>query len=461
MLGTAKATLVRFRWDMLGYGLLKALYFAFVSDTIPQSTPMGVGPIVGWLAAAAFAASPLILNRRFTLSLITWLLPFASIALIGGTFVALIPSLPAEATLFGTALTLCGVSSSWILWSVKLSAMANASIFAYVILGSIVGSLLMLVLHQFCAEQLLTLCLLLAIVSTGALWKDFHHGEWHHAPYKNSFFDKALCVSSLPNSNRSLAGIAIFLVALPCASTSSTESLRYASLPLDLVDIICNLAAVVLIGALFFAKRNIDFYPVYRFSMPVMLLMLLALPLLPHQLLFAGVILSSTCAHVIMVFLFIILICLAHDSSERQLIYICVGIICMNIGRMLAMLIVPILLSRGGLVAVNLFLVGLLIIVVFLALPGTGPRLPNATAHSETDSFDTLCEKIAAEHRLTPREAEVMRYLAQGYSEPVIAEKLVISKGTVHSHARNVFRKLNVNSKQKIIQMTRRDHEAT
>lgn len=48
--------------------------------------------------------------------------------------------------------------------------------------------------------------------------------------------------------------------------------------------------------------------------------------------------------------------------------------------------------------------------------------------------------------KLTPREKELLSYLAKGYSYKEIADKLNISVGTVNKHIYNIYEKLHVNS---------------
>ena len=52
-----------------------------------------------------------------------------------------------------------------------------------------------------------------------------------------------------------------------------------------------------------------------------------------------------------------------------------------------------------------------------------------------------------AEHRLTPREAEVLRLLAHDRSNQQIADALFLSRRTVHKHVENVLAKLGVDSR--------------
>lgn len=56
---------------------------------------------------------------------------------------------------------------------------------------------------------------------------------------------------------------------------------------------------------------------------------------------------------------------------------------------------------------------------------------------------------------LSPREKEIMRLLSEGCSTKEIAEKLVISPSTVHSHQSNLMTKLGLNSRHELIQYAR------
>jgi two-component system response regulator NreC len=57
---------------------------------------------------------------------------------------------------------------------------------------------------------------------------------------------------------------------------------------------------------------------------------------------------------------------------------------------------------------------------------------------------------------LSPREKEIMRLLSEGCSTKEIAEKLVISPSTVHSHQNNLMKKLGLNNRHELIQYARK-----
>ena len=73
------------------------------------------------------------------------------------------------------------------------------------------------------------------------------------------------------------------------------------------------------------------------------------------------------------------------------------------------------------------------------------------------DRAQRACDRLATEARLTPRETDVLRCLAQGRNTQYMADHLCISENTVKSHVRKVYQKLGVNSKQEVIDMVNSD----
>ena len=52
---------------------------------------------------------------------------------------------------------------------------------------------------------------------------------------------------------------------------------------------------------------------------------------------------------------------------------------------------------------------------------------------------------------LSPRELEILNLLARGFSNPEIGDLLAISKMTVGTHVKNIYRKLEVNSRSEAV----------
>jgi len=58
---------------------------------------------------------------------------------------------------------------------------------------------------------------------------------------------------------------------------------------------------------------------------------------------------------------------------------------------------------------------------------------------------------------LSPREQEILALLAEGYDNNAIAEKLVISPSTVHTHRGNIMNKLGLSTRYELVQYARQN----
>jgi len=76
-----------------------------------------------------------------------------------------------------------------------------------------------------------------------------------------------------------------------------------------------------------------------------------------------------------------------------------------------------------------------------------GAPMSSNIARKVVESFQTPNEK-----NLTERENEILTLLAKGKSYASIAEELFLSVNTIKTHTRNIYDKLQVNSKKEIIE---------
>lgn len=69
----------------------------------------------------------------------------------------------------------------------------------------------------------------------------------------------------------------------------------------------------------------------------------------------------------------------------------------------------------------------------------------------ESQLLDRKCQAIVELYQLSPREADILVFLAKGRNAAWIQEQLVISPHTVKSHIYNIYRKLDIHSQQKLM----------
>ena len=92
----------------------------------------------------------------------------------------------------------------------------------------------------------------------------------------------------------------------------------------------------------------------------------------------------------------------------------------------------------------------------------TGANEGFASVSSSQDSqpVDFIGQRVALlarEHKLTPRETEVFGLLAHGRSIPYVRDALIISRDTAATHAKHIYAKLDVHSRQELIDLVMSD----
>ena len=74
-------------------------------------------------------------------------------------------------------------------------------------------------------------------------------------------------------------------------------------------------------------------------------------------------------------------------------------------------------------------------------------------AAGPSTAIDERCHALAEACGLSAREAEILGYLARGRSQPYIRDELVLSKNTVATHVKHIYQKLNVHSRQELLDL--------
>lgn len=102
----------------------------------------------------------------------------------------------------------------------------------------------------------------------------------------------------------------------------------------------------------------------------------------------------------------------------------------------------------------------LAIAFLFIGLHGAAGRGAETTASPAPPSApdtqvarETACRDLARTCGLTEREANVLVLLSQGHTMKKVGDKLFISLDTTKTHARSLYRKLGVHSKQELIDL--------
>jgi DNA-binding CsgD family transcriptional regulator len=114
--------------------------------------------------------------------------------------------------------------------------------------------------------------------------------------------------------------------------------------------------------------------------------------------------------------------------------------------------------QRGGTELLSAFMVFILLTGALLMSnqnnlkKGWGMIRPG-DGDDQDDDLKTLCALVTDGFEITPRECEIFVLLAQHCSRAQISEKLFLSRETVKTHTRNIYRKMGLHSQQELISL--------
>lgn len=110
-------------------------------------------------------------------------------------------------------------------------------------------------------------------------------------------------------------------------------------------------------------------------------------------------------------------------------------------------------LSGEGLLPMNVasFVIGaaLILLVNSYSMRSTWEFLDEPL--KQQDPLEARCAELAQRYRLTDAETDVMRYLCLGRSKKYIAAELVMSEDSVRYHAKRLYRKLDVHTREELM----------
>lgn len=227
----------------------------------------------------------------------------------------------------------------------------------------------------------------------------------------------------------------------------------------EVINLICSfgllLAAGYLLTVSFGLKKVVNIKRLYQIAFPLLLLFFLFFPLLSEEgkglFMLASTIVGTTGSTLLFYMTF---------NAKREFGVSAVSIYGLFSGFMHAILLVGYLCgdtipaSETGTVRymVLCFIVVYILSLVFMASRGRikeeqAQQNPALFIGSKIE-FENAIESIAVKGKLSQRESEIIEYLILEDSVEVIADKLCISKNTVNTHRKNLYKKLGAHSRQ-------------
>lgn len=158
-----------------------------------------------------------------------------------------------------------------------------------------------------------------------------------------------------------------------------------------------------------------------------------------------------------------VLMRLIWDGSIHPTLGLSFFVAAKNVGNLVGQIAGEALLAHIGTdpVALSLFVGSLvvLLIVAFLwvlsdhslSVPPVSDAVRSVEEPAAAFGIEERARLLAETHGLTPRETEILSYLARGKNREAIAAEQCVSKSTVHTHMIHIYQKLGVHNQQEVI----------
>lgn len=449
-------------WRLCGFGFFQAwVYFAvlspasFASDGLSGAVPHGA-VMSGMLFACMTAL--VVINVRHDVLSPFWVLPAASACAAAGTVLLGLPSgLP---TLQATGVALMSLGSAVLVlgWGAAWATMNVDRMSEHLVVSSLWACVLYVLLVPLPLELTRAGVTILPVASMLVLraCKD----EPRRSEVSASF-------EILPSTKNLVAAIAAIAAGYSLVRSffmGGSLELFGGSYRLVMMAF-AAFAAVLAVIVLAFGRPRIG--RLYRWSVTLVLFGLMAAIALPKDVGWLG-----SAALMLGYSVFSELVWLLHPALKMRIgsfegSVFGWGRVVLHGCAFAGVLIGDWLLFQGGLSGEALTLAALamtsLVLVVSInVLPGQEFMLfidpikvePSiAPPVSDGAEIDLACRRLAERVGISRRELDVFMLLARGRTLPYIEEKLCVSNSTVRTHARSIYRKLDVHTKQELINL--------
>lgn len=95
-------------------------------------------------------------------------------------------------------------------------------------------------------------------------------------------------------------------------------------------------------------------------------------------------------------------------------------------------------------------------VVRLFAFPADAAAEEGGAPDGAPDAFARGCSRVVERYGLSPRESQVLPFLAKGRNARHIAGELIVSDGTARTHIMHIYQKLGVHTQQELIDAVER-----
>lgn len=471
-----------FRWRYLGVGLIWAwIYCAYATPALfAQREGHSINADGSWLVSAmavvaAFFVLSLLLRKCRTAPRVGWVL-LASGALAVGTVLSAVGGETGGVPLWaGGILTGFGYAGLSVLWAMAFAPLDVEELELAIPLSSLVVIPCVIVFPSLGGVSGVIATALIPLVSglllLLSLEKDGAESEGEDATTTVPPADEGRAAMIPPAGEGRAAwvvyfvrtGIVLVLLYVAVGWESSLVPVQDGAqsvLGLDISSLLSNGSTIALAVLFVLFSPKVGFGSMFRWVIPLMIVSVAVFVQPGGSADFVASVVCATCDTLaqVLVFLFAVALAKGRYGSAALALGVANGLLQLGVllGNLLGSLCRQGFLGAdpGIFACVLICLLAAATLVVPLREPDAGAA-PGPSEAMESSGLARACRKLQQRFGLSEREVEVMELLAEGRARPYIRERLFISNNTVATHVKHIYAKLDVHSKEELIDLVR------
>ncbi|MEG0505780.1 MAG: helix-turn-helix transcriptional regulator, partial [Raoultibacter sp.] len=165
----------------------------------------------------------------------------------------------------------------------------------------------------------------------------------------------------------------------------------------------------------------------------------------------------SSCTRLSFLMVLIVLLISVSNSNSESRPTLCLGLATLYSGYFIGGLLGEMQVSGNDITTALLLALSLLLVALMLVLvrnmKSSIQIAPDCAGSSSAESTLSNYHSFAESQGLTPRQTEVLRWLATGRSSAYIAKQMNISENTAKAHVSKIYERLNVHSRDELLDL--------
>ncbi|WP_165045866.1 response regulator transcription factor [Adlercreutzia sp. ZJ138] len=280
-------------------------------------------------------------------------------------------------------------------------------------------------------------------------------GDFEEETPQNDEGLEVLGANTLQYSKRLVVGIFALLFTVSFIHFFSRNMFFAAYYITPWMEIAEEAVGAVCLIVLFVFCQRVGILSVCRITLPVSAGALLLTEIVPLDMGEIFVLLMGSSLILTRMFLLLATIKLAHDKPTVRWLLFGTGTVIVYGAHLVSMIAAPIALSVVPVTSFplvqNACLLALVLVVSLFVM--SNEWFSNSEAAPSLEKNLSTVRSAAEAHRLTNREQEVLGLMIKGLTEQEIADRLVVEKGTAHTHIAHIYKKFNVHGKDDLMRL--------